>query len=361
MVEYGENVLAIPGDEGFDLAAWLVPGAALLTAAFAIGIALRAWGRVPRLVSSRPKTSPRTPRPPSASTPTWRATTSAAGPRPWRRPSANLASGSDSPVETSSAHVARLPGGARPHGSSLLLHLGRQPPCRIGGGVRDDAERRIPARRDSAPKSRWPRTPLGWARRAPRDLEVMVCHGDARRARSAAPGRGRGARGQRPAARAPRSRRPAVAIRRRRRDAEDRRAPETGQRRVAGGAEAPELRQQPGGPGCGAARRGAGADGTRESPRPPEPAARDAEFAVGGHAEGPETATPAPASCRCPESLATKSAHSLQWARWCSACRDCSSSARPAANAFRIGSRSAHHSPRSRARRLARSAGRPRG
>lgn len=43
VVEYGENVLAIPGDEGFDLFAWLIPIAAFVTAAFAIGIALRRW------------------------------------------------------------------------------------------------------------------------------------------------------------------------------------------------------------------------------------------------------------------------------------------------------------------------------
>ncbi len=43
VAEYGENVLAIPGTEGFDLAAWLVPAAAFITAALAIGIALRRW------------------------------------------------------------------------------------------------------------------------------------------------------------------------------------------------------------------------------------------------------------------------------------------------------------------------------
>ncbi len=43
--QYGPAVLAIPGDEGFDLAAWLVPGAAILLAATAIGIGLRRWRR----------------------------------------------------------------------------------------------------------------------------------------------------------------------------------------------------------------------------------------------------------------------------------------------------------------------------
>ena len=45
VAEYGEEVLAIPGDSGFDLAAWLVPGAAVVGAAIAIGIGLRRWRR----------------------------------------------------------------------------------------------------------------------------------------------------------------------------------------------------------------------------------------------------------------------------------------------------------------------------
>lgn len=45
VAEYGENVLAVPGTEGFDLAAWVVPGLALLIAAGAILLALRAWRR----------------------------------------------------------------------------------------------------------------------------------------------------------------------------------------------------------------------------------------------------------------------------------------------------------------------------
>lgn len=43
VAEYGENVLAVPGDDGFGLLAWLVPIAAFVTAAIAIGIALRRW------------------------------------------------------------------------------------------------------------------------------------------------------------------------------------------------------------------------------------------------------------------------------------------------------------------------------
>jgi cytochrome c-type biogenesis protein CcmH/NrfF len=45
VAEYGEEVLAVPGDEGFDLAAWIVPGAAFAIAALAIGIGLRRWRR----------------------------------------------------------------------------------------------------------------------------------------------------------------------------------------------------------------------------------------------------------------------------------------------------------------------------
>jgi cytochrome c-type biogenesis protein CcmH/NrfF len=45
VAQYGEQVLAVPGDEGFDLAAWLVPGAAILVAAAAIFVALRRWRR----------------------------------------------------------------------------------------------------------------------------------------------------------------------------------------------------------------------------------------------------------------------------------------------------------------------------
>jgi len=43
VAEFGEEVLAVPETEGFDLAAWLVPGAAILAAAVAILFALRRW------------------------------------------------------------------------------------------------------------------------------------------------------------------------------------------------------------------------------------------------------------------------------------------------------------------------------
>jgi cytochrome c-type biogenesis protein CcmH/NrfF len=45
VAEYGEEVLAVPEDEGFDLVAWLVPGLAFVTAALLISLALRRWRR----------------------------------------------------------------------------------------------------------------------------------------------------------------------------------------------------------------------------------------------------------------------------------------------------------------------------
>ncbi|MGI8461178.1 MAG: cytochrome c-type biogenesis protein [Solirubrobacterales bacterium] len=43
VAEYGDEVLAVPGTDGFDLAAWVVPGVALLLAAVAIFVGLRRW------------------------------------------------------------------------------------------------------------------------------------------------------------------------------------------------------------------------------------------------------------------------------------------------------------------------------
>jgi cytochrome c-type biogenesis protein CcmH/NrfF len=48
VAEYGEEVLAVPEAEGFDLAAWLVPGIAILLAAVAIVVGLRRWRRTGR-------------------------------------------------------------------------------------------------------------------------------------------------------------------------------------------------------------------------------------------------------------------------------------------------------------------------
>jgi cytochrome c-type biogenesis protein CcmH len=43
VAEYGPAVLATPGTSGFDLAAWLVPGLALLFAGVALAIGVRRW------------------------------------------------------------------------------------------------------------------------------------------------------------------------------------------------------------------------------------------------------------------------------------------------------------------------------
>ena len=43
--EFGSEVLAIPDDSGFDLAAWLVPGVAIVLAGIAIFVGLRRWRR----------------------------------------------------------------------------------------------------------------------------------------------------------------------------------------------------------------------------------------------------------------------------------------------------------------------------
>lgn len=45
VAEFGEEVLAVPESEGFDLAAWLVPGAAIAVAGAAIFVGLRRWRR----------------------------------------------------------------------------------------------------------------------------------------------------------------------------------------------------------------------------------------------------------------------------------------------------------------------------
>jgi cytochrome c-type biogenesis protein CcmH len=45
VAEYGDEVLAVPQSEGFDLAAWIVPGLAILLAGVAIAVGLRRWRR----------------------------------------------------------------------------------------------------------------------------------------------------------------------------------------------------------------------------------------------------------------------------------------------------------------------------
>jgi cytochrome c-type biogenesis protein CcmH len=45
VAEFGPEVLAIPEAEGFDLAAWLVPGGGIVVAGVAIFVGLRRWRR----------------------------------------------------------------------------------------------------------------------------------------------------------------------------------------------------------------------------------------------------------------------------------------------------------------------------
>ena len=45
VAEYGSEVLATPDTEGFDLAAWVVPGVAIVAAGIAIVLGLRRWRR----------------------------------------------------------------------------------------------------------------------------------------------------------------------------------------------------------------------------------------------------------------------------------------------------------------------------
>ena len=74
VAEFGDEVLALPDDEGFDLAAWLVPGLAIVAAAIAIFVALRRWRRASDRDGPGPTPSRSTPRTPGGSRPTWSAT-----------------------------------------------------------------------------------------------------------------------------------------------------------------------------------------------------------------------------------------------------------------------------------------------
>jgi cytochrome c-type biogenesis protein CcmH len=62
VAEFGEEVLAVPDDEGFDLAAWLLPALGLLVAATALAFAALRWRRGR---DEPPAASPDTPGAPS--------------------------------------------------------------------------------------------------------------------------------------------------------------------------------------------------------------------------------------------------------------------------------------------------------
>ena len=70
VAEFGDEVLALPDDEGFDLAAWLVPGVAIVAAAIAIFVALRRWRRASDHDGPGRHPSRSTPRTPGGSKPT---------------------------------------------------------------------------------------------------------------------------------------------------------------------------------------------------------------------------------------------------------------------------------------------------
>ena len=62
IAEFGPEVIAEPSTEGFDLAAWLVPGLAVIIAAIAAFIALRRWrgASVAQSATDAPQADPST-------------------------------------------------------------------------------------------------------------------------------------------------------------------------------------------------------------------------------------------------------------------------------------------------------------
>ena len=64
--EFGDDVLATPGDDGFDLAAYLVPGLALLVGGAALGAAALGWRRSGARTRSEPDESEATSGPAAA-------------------------------------------------------------------------------------------------------------------------------------------------------------------------------------------------------------------------------------------------------------------------------------------------------
>jgi cytochrome c-type biogenesis protein CcmH len=56
--EYGPDVLAEPGDDGFDLAAWLVPGTLVALAGGGVVLLARRWRREPDAPDAGPDLDP---------------------------------------------------------------------------------------------------------------------------------------------------------------------------------------------------------------------------------------------------------------------------------------------------------------
>jgi cytochrome c-type biogenesis protein CcmH len=56
--EYGTAVLAEPGDAGFDLAGWLVPGAIVALAGLGVVLLAGRWRRAPEPVEAGPELDP---------------------------------------------------------------------------------------------------------------------------------------------------------------------------------------------------------------------------------------------------------------------------------------------------------------
>ncbi len=67
VAQYGTEVLAEPPKSGFDLTAWLVPGAALLAALIGIAVGLARWRRAGRSEDDAPSSGDDTPLDPSDS------------------------------------------------------------------------------------------------------------------------------------------------------------------------------------------------------------------------------------------------------------------------------------------------------
>ena len=59
VAEFGDEVLALPDDDGFDLAAYLVPLAILLAAGGAIAVGVRRWRARPATAATGPAASTR--------------------------------------------------------------------------------------------------------------------------------------------------------------------------------------------------------------------------------------------------------------------------------------------------------------